>query len=284
MPLADLFLWGTAAAPADGIESAMNAGQDFIGGELCDHFAFRQGKLDWQIWIAAGGKPLPRKLVVTNRADEAGPQSVSLIEWQLKPGFPDSIFTFVPPKGSQSVELRALDGKQGRTCMNRTFASRAAIPLAVLALASLALAPIAEARERGPAGGGQRAAATAGGVGGGARQIDKSRRDVRSNDVRNTSVNNVSSRNTNVNVNRNVNVDVDRRGCCGGWDNDYHPVATAAAVTATVAVTAAVVGSIVRSVPANCVPVNYGGIIYQQCGNTWYQPQGGQYVVINPPY
>ena len=96
----------------------------------------------------------------------------------------------------------------------------------------------------------------------------------------NTNVN----RNTNVNVNRNVNVDVDRRGCCGGWDNDYHPVATAAAVTATVAVTAAVVGSIVRSVPANCVPVNYGGIVYQQCGNTWYQPQGSQYVVINPPY
>jgi hypothetical protein len=111
VPLADLFLWGTAAAPADGIESAMNAGQDFIGGELCDHFAFRQGKLDWQIWIAAGGKPLPRKLVITNRADEARPQSVSLIEWQLKPGFPDSIFTFVPPKGSKSVELRALDGK-----------------------------------------------------------------------------------------------------------------------------------------------------------------------------
>ncbi|TLD44681.1 MAG: hypothetical protein FAZ92_03038 [Accumulibacter sp.] len=109
VPLADLFLWGTAAAPADGIESAMNAGQDFIGGDLCDHFALRQGKLDWQIWIEAGGKPLPRKLVITNRADEARPQSVSLIEWQLKPGFPDSIFTFVPSKGSKSVELRALD-------------------------------------------------------------------------------------------------------------------------------------------------------------------------------
>ena len=101
VPLADLFLWGTAAAPADGIESAMNAGQDFIGGDLCDHFALRQGKLDWQIWIEAGGKPLPRKLVITNRADEARPQSVSLIEWQLKPGFPDSIFTFVPSKGSK---------------------------------------------------------------------------------------------------------------------------------------------------------------------------------------
>lgn len=102
---------------------------------------------------------------------------------------------------------------------------------------------------------------------------------MRTNHVRNTSVNNV-------NVNRNVNVNVDRHGgCCGGgWDNDYHPIATAAAVTATVAVTSAVVGSIVRSVPPSCVPVNYGGMIYQQCGSTWYQPQGAQYMVVDPPY
>ena len=64
-------------------------------------------------------------------------------------------------------------------------------------------------------------------------------------------------------------------------------MATAAAVTAAVAVTSAVVGSIVRSVPAGCVPVNYGGMIYQQCGSTWYQPQfsgtSTTYVVVNPP-
>ena len=85
LPLSDLFVWGTPAAPLDKIESAMNAGQDFVGDDLCDHYAFRQGKIDWQIWIAAGGKPLPRKLVITNRADEARPQSVSLIDWNLKP-------------------------------------------------------------------------------------------------------------------------------------------------------------------------------------------------------
>ncbi|WP_404935322.1 hypothetical protein [Paraburkholderia sp. BL27I4N3] len=93
----------------------------------------------------------------------------------------------------------------------------------------------------------------------------------------------------NVNVNRNVNVNANGGGHHddyhhGGWDNDYHPIATAAAVTATVAVTSAIVGSVVRSVPPNCVPVNYGGMIYQQCGSAWYQPQGAQYVVVNAPY
>ena len=105
LPLSDLFIWGTAAAPIDKIESAMNAGQDFIDGDLCDHYAFRQGQIDWQIWITAGAKPLPRKIVITNRADEARPQSVSLLDWNLKPAFTDAVFRFTPPKGATAVEI-----------------------------------------------------------------------------------------------------------------------------------------------------------------------------------
>jgi len=105
VPLSDLFLWGTPAAPLDKIQSAMNAGQDFVGNDLCDHYAFRQGNFDWQIWIQTGSQPLPRKIVITNRADEARPQSVSLIDWNLKPTFKESAFAFVPPKGATKVEI-----------------------------------------------------------------------------------------------------------------------------------------------------------------------------------
>lgn len=168
--------------------------------------------------------------------------------------------------------------------MKYSFSRFILAPLMALIVAGLA-APVEAAREGGAraggaqAGGGARASGAQAG-GGGARQsaqVNSSRKDVRTNNVRNTSVNNV-------NVNRNVNVNVEGHGGCCGWDNDYHPVATAAAVGATVAVTSAVVGSMVRYPPPGCVPVNYGGIVYQQCGTTWYQPQGSQYVVINPPY
>ena len=111
VPLSDLFVWGTPAAPIEQIQSAMNAGQDFVDDDLCDHYAFRQGALDWQVWITAGTKPLPRKIVITNRADEARPQSVSLIAWNLKPGFRDTAFSFNPPKGSTAVELVPLKTK-----------------------------------------------------------------------------------------------------------------------------------------------------------------------------
>ena len=105
LPLSDLFLWGTPLAPLDKIESAMNAGQDFIGDDLCDHYAFRQGKADWQIWITAGTKPLPRKLVITSRTDEARPQSVHMIDWNLKPAFKESVFKFRPPKGATKIDI-----------------------------------------------------------------------------------------------------------------------------------------------------------------------------------
>jgi len=111
IPLADLFVWGTPAAPLDQMDSAMNAGQDFIDNDLCDHYAFRQGMVDWQIWISAGGKPLPRKLVITNRADEARPQSVSFIDWNLKPTLNDATFKFKPPAGSKKIEIVARKAK-----------------------------------------------------------------------------------------------------------------------------------------------------------------------------
>ena len=185
--------------------------------------------------------------------------------------------------------------------MKTQMLGRSLIGFAV-ALSLIGTMTPAEAQRRGGGGGhgggGHAAAAHGGGgaraahAGGGARpQANNAHADSRSRDVRSNSVNSVSNRsatanrNTNINSNRNVNVNVDnnRGGCCG-WDNDYHPVATAAAVTATVAVTSAVVGSMVRTVPAGCAPVNYGGMVYQQCGGSWYMPQAGQYVVVNPPY
>jgi hypothetical protein len=157
--------------------------------------------------------------------------------------------------------------------MNKSISKLFLAPLTVLILASFAMPPVAEAAGAGRGGGGGGGARDAGGGGGRQNvQPDNSRADARTNDVRNTSVNNV-------NVNKNVNVNVEQHG--GGWD---HPVAGAMVVGGAMAVTAAAIGSMVTTVPAGCVPVNYGGMVYQQCGGTWYQPQGSQFVVVNPPY
>lgn len=106
--------------------------------------------------------------------------------------------------------------------------------------------------------------------------------------TRNVNVNRNVNRNRNVNINSNRHVDVDvHHNRYDEHYNNYHPIATAVAVTATVAVTSAVIGSIVRSIPPSCSSVQINNAVYQQCGSTWYQPQYSgssvQYIVVNPP-
>jgi hypothetical protein len=83
-----------------------------------------------------------------------------------------------------------------------------------------------------------------------------------------------------VNINNDVTI---HRDYYDGWDDHWHPVAAAAAVTAT----AVIVGSMVRTLPPSCSTVVVNGVSYSQCGSTWYLPQYSgtnvQYVVVNPP-
>ena len=43
--------------------------------------------------------------MITNRADEARPQSISVIDWNLKPTFKDSVFKFTVPSGATKIEI-----------------------------------------------------------------------------------------------------------------------------------------------------------------------------------
>jgi hypothetical protein len=131
-----------------------------------------------------------------------------------------------------------------------------------------------------------------GGGGGGNREVRSSANSSANSSVnrnynQNTNVNRNVNVNQNVNVNRNVNVNTNYHGDYYGGGCCYHPVATAAAVTAATVATAAVVGAIVDRPPAGCVTTVVNGLAYQQCGNTWYQPQMSgtttTYIVVNPP-
>ena len=39
-----------------------------IGGFECDHLAFRNPRVDWQIWVQKGDEPLPLKYVITTKS------------------------------------------------------------------------------------------------------------------------------------------------------------------------------------------------------------------------
>ena len=103
IPLADLFLWGTDKSGLDDIKSASFIGPAQIGGKDCDHFAFRQEGVDWQIWIQQGKQPLPCKMVITTLSEPSQPQYSAVLSWNVAPKFDKSTFTFVPPKDAKQI-------------------------------------------------------------------------------------------------------------------------------------------------------------------------------------
>ncbi|MCW2271318.1 hypothetical protein D3C77_00310 [compost metagenome] len=117
------------------------------------------------------------------------------------------------------------------------------------------------------------------------RQVNSNNRHVNAG---NRAYVNNGTRNVNIDNHRDVDIDVDGGGRYG-YDDDYHPIATAAAVTATVVATSAVVGAIFRpsQMPSDCVQVMRYNTAYLQCGSTWFQPQyqgsNVTYVVVDAP-
>jgi len=105
VPLADLFRWGSPSWTADGITAATDFGPGVVEGTTCEQYGFRQADMDWQIWIQKGDHPLPRKLVITTKTDEARPQHTAVYTWNLAPSFNDKAFTFDPPAEALKVVL-----------------------------------------------------------------------------------------------------------------------------------------------------------------------------------
>ena len=113
LPLVDLFDWGTAGAKVGDIKAAVDVGPSQVEGVTCEHYAFRQEGLDWQIWIQKGDYPLPRKLILTTLTDEARPQYTAVISWNLAPSYNDAAFTFDPPADAHRIVLADVNAPPG---------------------------------------------------------------------------------------------------------------------------------------------------------------------------
>jgi hypothetical protein len=115
MPLVDLFKWGTDQSTIKRITSAMDVGPSTVQGITCEHYAFRQEGLDWQIWIQLGDYPLPRKFVIRTLTDDARPQHTSNLVWNLAPSYNEAAFTFDPPADAQRIPLNKLSANGAKT-------------------------------------------------------------------------------------------------------------------------------------------------------------------------
>jgi hypothetical protein len=75
----------------------------------CDHLAARTaGGVDFQVWVAQGSEPLPRRIVITYKNENEQPQFwADLSKWNLAPDVSDALFSFTPPNGAERIQFLA---------------------------------------------------------------------------------------------------------------------------------------------------------------------------------
>ena len=112
MPLADLFQWGQDKTEVGRLTSATSLGPSLVRGVACDHFAFREPDVDWQLWIEHGQKALPRRLVITTKAAPQ-PEHEVLFDWDLGHAFDPRTFAFQPPPGAHQIDFQVPSAGSG---------------------------------------------------------------------------------------------------------------------------------------------------------------------------
>jgi hypothetical protein len=103
MPLIDVLYQAADGTLTEAVHSGILVGESTIAGVQCDHLAFRQSNIDWQIWVEQGAKALPRKLLITTRYEVGDPQFEATLSWNLQPKIDKSTFAFTPPKGANEL-------------------------------------------------------------------------------------------------------------------------------------------------------------------------------------
>jgi hypothetical protein len=73
----------------------------------CDHVAARTNRgVDFQVWIAQGKEPLPRRVVITYITEPGQPQfSADFSDWNLAPDISEGLFVFNPPAGADRIQF-----------------------------------------------------------------------------------------------------------------------------------------------------------------------------------
>ena len=112
LPFEDVLYSDPYAALTQDVTSVFYAGFSVIRGVRCEHVALATPRIAGQIWIEAK-TDLPCLIAGTLLDVQGAPRfTVEFYDWKLKPELPDKLFTFAKPEGADSMNFRALTGKQ----------------------------------------------------------------------------------------------------------------------------------------------------------------------------
>ena len=108
-PLADFLTNSPDKSFLSGVTSGKQVDTVTIDGVPCRHLLLTQApKIDLELWVEQNDKALPRRLIVTYRAEPGEPSFVAeFSNWNFDVHPTDADFTFQPPEGATKVEVKA---------------------------------------------------------------------------------------------------------------------------------------------------------------------------------
>jgi hypothetical protein len=104
-----LFAHVVAEDPADllmqGVNSCSYVGLDKVDGVPAHHMKFSQDQFDWEMWVAAEGKPFILQMLRIAEGENGKVRTTETYKnWKLDEATPKQTFTFVPPKDASKVD------------------------------------------------------------------------------------------------------------------------------------------------------------------------------------
>jgi hypothetical protein len=113
VPLEDLAVADPYSNSMKNVTAGGYFGDEPVLGVPCHHIGFSTDRIDWQLWVSQGLQPLPQKLVITYKNEAQSPQFTAIFtKWALTGHAADTVFEFIPPRGSERIPLAAENGHE----------------------------------------------------------------------------------------------------------------------------------------------------------------------------
>jgi hypothetical protein len=105
-PLADFVYTSPAKALLTDTTTGGWVGRETVDGKQADHVSFKDTGVNWDLWVAATGEPLPIKAVV-EFTDTRRLRKVELVfsDWNLAPQIASDRFTPSVPKDYEGIAM-----------------------------------------------------------------------------------------------------------------------------------------------------------------------------------
>jgi len=112
-PSADFMYSDPYTVMTKNLTHAIVVGASMVNGVPCEHFAYMEPGINWEIWIENGKNALPLRLAMTYKQVPNFPRFlVEFSEWNLNPKLKADIFVLKVPANAKKIEFGTYQAEQ----------------------------------------------------------------------------------------------------------------------------------------------------------------------------